>query len=308
MAMVTGNFSELLYPGLKAIFGEKSKDHPEEYSKFFEVLNSTQSYEDTLEMSGLGLIQPKTQGASVTFDDMIQGGKHRVTHITYGLATEISRELIEDDQYSKINRVPAYLARSTRVTIETIAANVINRATNGSYLGVDSTVLASASHPLLGGGTQSNLGTNADLSLTSLEEAFNAIGAWTDNRGLKVAIMPKMLVVPVATDWTASILTESSNRPVYTPTVTADSGSTFSPNSNNPYKGRIPYMVSHFITDPDSWFILTDCPDGLKFYWRRKPAFEQDNVFTTQAANYMTSFRCSATWDDYRAIFYNAGV
>jgi hypothetical protein len=66
--------------------------------------------------------------------------------------------------------------------------------------------------------------------------------------------------------------------------------------------------VNHYFTSSTNWFIRTNCPLGMRFFWRDKPIFDTDNEFNTknaQAAQYM---RFSCGWTDWRQMFGAAGV
>src|SRR5690606_20127984 len=116
--------------------------------------------------------------------------------------------------------------------------------------------LFSTAHPLWAGGTQSNkLATPADLSEAALEEAFIQIGDWVDDRGIPVDIRPKRLIIPTELQFVAERILNSPNRP-----GTAD-------NDINAIRstGALPggWETNQRLTDPDAWFIITDCEDGL---------------------------------------------
>ena len=297
MSMNTGNFGELLDPGMRAHYGLSYKQREEQYSKVFDIKDSTKNFEETLSLAGLGLVPEKTQGGSVSYDDMIQGYKHRLTHVTYGLGFIVTREMYEDDLYKQINAFPEALARSVRHTIETIAANILNRAFNSSYTGADGKELCATDHPLVAGGTFANEpSTPADLSITSFEQALIDIGDFVDDRGLDVAAQPKKLIVTPSFDFTAQKILGSEKDPA----------SNY--NAVNPARGVMPYTVMNFLTDPDAWFITTDMPNSIVFYWRRRPDFTKDNDFDSENAKWKTVFRCIAGWDDPRGIYGSPGV
>jgi len=290
--LTTAGFSELLYPGLKAIWGISYSDYPEEYTKIFEVKTSDKAYEKTVGLTGFGTASVKAQGGSVSYDDAYQGYTQTLTHSTYGIGFIVTSEMYEDDQYGKINALPRALARSVRHTVEIAAANVLNRGFNSTYTGADGKELLATDHPLVGGGTEQNeLTTAADLSMTSLEQAMIDIGDLTDERGLIIAAKPRMLIVPPELDWTARQLLGSEKDPE----------TNF--NAINPAKGLMPFTVNHYLTDSDAWFIKTDVPEGMVFYWRRRPAFTKDNDFDSDNGKYKSTFRFSVGWDDYRGIF-----
>lgn len=294
----TANFGELLEPGLRVVYDSARKMWPDEYSRIFEVRNSTKAVEHALSMTGFGVMPVKAQGAGVDYDDPIQGYKHSLTNVTYGLGYIVTLEMFEDDQYDKINALPKALARSGSYTVEITSANILNNGFVTTYTtGGDGLALFSASHLLEGGGTWKNkLSTDADLSMTSLEQALIDIGDFVDGRGNLIPVMPKKLIVPTEGDWTATQILGSDKDP--------ESAN----NAINPAKNKLTKEVNHYLTDPDAWFILTDQPNGLVFYWRRKPAMTRDNDHDSDNAKFKQTMRFVCGWDDPRGIFGSAGA
>ncbi len=297
MSMNTGNYAELLYPGLKGIWGDKYKDYPEEYTKFCEVKTSTKNYEKTLGLTGFGLAVETAEGSGVTYDDAYQGITKTYTHVYYTLGFIVTSIMYEDDQYGKINALPAALARSNRHTIEIVAANVLNRAFNSSYVGADGVELCSLLHPLVGGGYLANeLTTAADLSMTSYEQMTHVINDFTDDRGLQIYAQRKKLIVAGENEWTAKQILGSSQDPET------------NYNAINPAQNDTSLVVNHYLTDADAWFIQTDVPNGVTFWWRRRPAFTKDNDFDTDNGRYKTTMRFVTGWDDPRNIAGSPGA
>ncbi len=297
MTISTSNFGELLEPGLRVIYGDAYKQYPQEYTKVFEVRGSTKGTEHALGITGFGLLSTKAQGASVTYDDPLQGYKHSVSHTVYGKGYRVTQEMYEDDQYDKITGMTKALARSVAHTQETNAANILNRAFNSSYTGSDSLEMCSAVHTLIGGGTSRNeLSTSADLTMTSLEQALIDIQDFVDDRGLICAARPVRLIIPTELEWTAKQLLGSEKDPES------------AMNAINPGKGIMPYVVMHFLTDSDAWFIQTDMPNGLIHYDRRKPVYTRDNDHDTDNAKFKVTYRAVDTWDDWRGIFGSPGA
>jgi phage major head subunit gpT-like protein len=298
MAINTTNFSEALEPGIRKWYGDAYNQHPEQYSKIFDVMNSTKFSEHTHSHTGFGLVPEKPQGESVSFAETKQGYKQTLTNVAYGLGFNVTRELFEDDQYNIIKRKPKALATSVRHTVETLSANILNNAFVTTFnTGADGKELCATDHPLLYGGTFKNEPTNAaDLSATSLEQAMIDIGDFVDDRGLIVAAKPKMLVVPTELSWRAQRLLGS--------TLDPESAN----NAINPANGMVPFTVNNFLTDPDAWFLTTTVDNGLVFYWRRRPEFTRDNDFDTENAKFKTTFRCVMGWDDPRGIYGSPGA
>jgi phage major head subunit gpT-like protein len=297
--MNTTHFSEALEPGIRKWYGDAYKQYPEEYTQIFDVMTSTKASEHSHSHTGFGLVPVKAEGGSITYDDTQQLYKQTLTNVAYGLGFIITRELAEDDQYNIIKKKPKSLARSVRHTVETLGANILNNAFDGTNYadGADGKELCATDHPLGYGGTEQNEPTTAvDLSATALEQAEIDIAALTDDRGLLLAAKGTKLIIPPALKWTAEKLLGSSLDP--------DSAN----NAINPANNMMPYTVNHFLTDSDAWFIKTDVPDSLVWYWRRRPEFTKDNDFDTENAKWKTTFRCIMGWDDWRGIYGSPGA
>lgn len=296
MAIFTTNFNELLLPGLRKVYGLEYAQYPEEYSKVFDVQTSDKATEKEQSITGFGNLMVKPEGASVAYDQAFQGYKKEYTHVTYGLGFIITREMWEDDQYRQMVKLPRALARSVRNTTEIFGASVFNNAFTAGYVGADGIVLCATNHPLIGGGTFANKpAVDADLDITSFEQALYDIQAFVDDRGLKMAVRPKTLWVHPSNDFQAQYILKSDKLP-----DTAD-------NNYNPARGALPYGILHWLTDPDAWFIQTDVSDGLTWFWRRRPEFTNDDDFDTENAKYKTTMRCSYGWTDPRCVYGSAG-
>ena len=300
MPVITrSNSPSLLWPGIKAIFGNSYGEHPPEWSQIFDKETSDKAYEEKVEMLGFGLAPVKPEGSSIHYDETGEGSKSRWTHVVYGLGFIVTREELEDNQYEVVaSRRSRALGRSMRVTAEIVHANVLNRAFSGSYVGGDGQPLLSNAHPTANG-TQSNLLTAADLSETSLEDAAKAVMSMKDSRGLPVAARIKRLVIGTDEVFNATRILESQLRPG-TPNNDINAIKTM---------GTIPEVVAnHYLTDSDAWFIQTDVPEGLASMWRREASLEKDNDFDTENAKAKSTMRFSAGWGDWRAAFGSTGA
>lgn len=295
------NFAQLLEPGLRKIYGDEYKDWSVEWTSIFSEDTTTRSFEQDHSITGLGLAVIKTQGASVTYADTMNGYTKTYTPVTYGLGFMITRELWEDALYRNIKNMPKALARSVRQTMEVIAANHLNYAFTASaaYYGSDSKELCATDHPLIGGGTGRNeLTTAADLDITSYEQMLIDIQTMTDDRGLKIAVRPQKLIVHPSNVFQAQMILKSTQLP--------DTAY----NNFNPAQGTMPggYNSLHYLTDEDAWFVKTDVPNGLTWLWRRREEFTKDNDFDTENAKFKTTFRVSSGWSDWRGLFGSPGA
>lgn len=303
MGVITsGSFSKALWPGVNAWYGKAYNDYQTEWDKLgFEKNTSKRSYEEDVGLSSFGLAAVKNEGAPISYDSERQGFTSRYNHVVYALGFIVTREAFEDDQYDVIgSRKAKGLARSMRQTKEIVAANIFNRAFTSGYTGGDGSILCVNSHPNVAGGTWSNvIATAADLSEAALEQAAIDIAAFRDDRGLLVAAKPKKLIIPYQLQFEAARILKTEGR------VGTDLNDINAIKTN----GIIPEVVtSHFLTDADAWFIVTDVNDGLKYFERRGDQFEMDNDFDTENAKFKATARYSFGWSDPRAVYGSAGA
>lgn len=303
MGVITSSsFAKALWPGVNAWYGKSYNDYPTEWTALgFEQNKSSRAYEEDVGLSSFGLASVKAEGAPISYDSERQGFTTRYNHVVYALGFVITREIYEDDQYDVVGKRKANaLARSMRQTKEIIGANVFNRAATAGYTGGDGQTLLSASHPNVAGGTWSNMpATAADLSEAALEQASIDIAAFRDDRGLLIAAKPKKLIIAPANQFEAKRILGTEGR------VGTDL------NDLNAVKtmGIIPeVVVNHYLTDSDAWFIVTDTPDGLKYFERRGDQFEMDNDFDTENAKFKATARYSFGWTDPRCLYGSMGA
>jgi hypothetical protein len=302
MAVITsGNHPKALWPGVKEWFGLSYKEHPLEFKKVFKTETSDKSYEEVVESSGFGLAPVKSEGSSISYDSHTQGPTTRYTNVVYGLGYIVTREEIEDNKYAEVSKGRSRaLARSMRQTKEVVMANIFNRAFDSNYVGGDGLELISTAHVTVNGTQSNELSTAADLSQASLEDLGIQIMNATDTRGLRIALMPRQLIVSPSDAFNAERILKS--------TLQSDNAE----NAINAIKSRGVFpdgvMVWHYLTDTDAWFVKTDLNDGLKYFERRGVEFGKDNDFDTENAKAKATMRFTGGWDEWRAIYGSEGA
>lgn len=302
MAIVTGNFGALLAPGFRKIWGDSFTAKPTQYTQIFNITSEgNRAYVEDHSITTLGLPVRKAEGAPVTYDTAYDGYTKRYTFVSYALGISITREMMEDDLYAKMKKMPSHLGSSNREFREIVGANILNRAFSASYLGGDGKALCANDHPTYGGGgTYSNIPSlSADLDITSYETALIDIRTnFIDDRGKKIQVLPKKLIITPSNWFMAEKILKSAQEPD-TPN-----------NAVNPARGTMPggYIVLDYLTDLDAWFILTDSSDGLNWIDRRMPEFTQDNDFDSENAKFKTTMRFDAGWTNPRCIYGSAGA
>lgn len=251
MAISRAQLVSELEPGLNALFGMEYKNYENEHTQIYAVESSDRAFEEEVMESGFGEAPVKSEGSGVVFDQAQEVYTARYTHETIALAFSLTEEAVEDNLYDRLSaRYTKALARSMAQTKQIKAAAVLNGAFTTS-IGGDGVALCSTAHPTLSGPNLSNtLATPADLSETSLEQALIDIAAFTDERGLKIAVQGLKLIIPKEQMFTADRILKSTLRP-----ATADNDINAVRNMGMVSQG---YTVNHFLTDPDAFFIKTD--------------------------------------------------
>ena len=298
MAINTGNWGKLLFPGLHTVWGDSYNSYPAEYEQLFDSYNSSQAREEDVGSSFFGLVKVKEEGAPTEYDTAQQGFIDRYVNETYSLGFIITKELMEDDLYMTIgNQRAQALGRSMATTKNTVGANVYNRAFNTSFTFGDGKELIATDHPNVKGGTYSNeLTTAADLSELSIEDLCIQISKTKDDAGLRIALQPRNLIIPTDLQFDAERIL---NSPLQNDTAN---------NAINAIRGKMPIAVNHFLTDQDAWFIRTDAPNGMKLFNRVPAQFTQDNDHDTDNAKFKARERYSFGASEKRGIFGTPGA
>ncbi len=310
MAISRPQMMKELLPGLNALFGLEYNKYDDEHTMIYETESSDRSFEEEVQLSGFGQATVKGEGSAINYDSAQESFTARYNHETIALGFAITEEAIEDNLYDSLSaRYTKALARAMAYTKQVKAAFPLNNGFTNSFQSGDGINLFSASgdgvtggdgHLLVDGGKNDNRpSTGADLNETSLEDAIINIAAFKDQRGLLIAAKPKRLIVPPALQFVATRLLESQDR-----VGTAD-------NDLNAIRtnGAIPegYMVNHYLTDTNAFFIITDVPNGMKHFQRTALETSMDGDFDTGNVRYKSRERYSFGVSDPLGIYGSPG-
>ena len=304
MAISRAQLLKELLPGLNALFGLEYARYGEEHKEIYETETSERSFEEETKLSGFSAAPVKNEGSAIAYDNAQEAWTARYNHETIAQGFSITEEAIEDNLYDSLSaRYTKALARSMAYTKQVKAAAILNNGFTNSaqYYGGDNVPLFSASHPLVNGGTNSNIpSTPADLNETSLENAVIQIAAWTDERGLLIAARPRKLIVPPSLQFVATRLLETSLR-------VGTNDNDINAIKNN---GSIPegYTINHWLTDTNAWFLTTDVPNGMKHFIRASLDTKMDGDFDTGNVRYKARERYSFGWSDPLGMYGSQGA
>ncbi len=292
------NFGDLLEPGLREIYDSRYNEIPSVFPQLLTVNNSTKQSEKDSAISGFGYFDETSEGASVTYEDPVQMYDVTYTHKKYTKGFKVSEEMYDDDLYRIINRKPGQLATAAKRTAEYHAAALFNNAFSTSYTGGDGVPLCSTKHPRSdGGSSQSNANASGiTLGDTNLNTAVLAFESQLDDKGMKIATEPNILLVPRALRKTATVITESERL----------SQSDYNDINYSKSLG-LKVIAWHYLTSETGWFLIDSSVALLNWFWRKQPEFAQDNSFDTGMALFKTSMRFSKGFSDWRGVWGSKG-
>lgn len=297
MATTTAQIRDLLLPGIDAIFGDYDQVS-NQFDQIFEKHTSEMSYERDVEVKLLGLAQLRSEGSATAFEDMGERYTYYYRHVGVALGFVMTKFAIRDNLYkTQFGPNTRALKHSLRQTKEVYGAAVLNNSTDttGTYYGGDGVPLLSASHPI-DVGTFANTGSvQAELNETSLQDGVIAVRRFKDAAGLRVLVQPRKLVIPPDLMFVAKRLLGTQLR-----VGTAD-------NDTNAIRelDSIPdgYTINDFLSNTKSWFLKTNCPDGLKFFQRDPLEVDMHTEFTSDNLLTKATERFSFGWSNPRGIY-----
>lgn len=300
--MRSTDFRSVVEPILNEVFDGVYEQRADEWKQVFdERTGIARTYHEEPVLYGFGAAPELPDGQAVTYQS---GGilfNQRYLYKVYGLAFALTKVLVEDGDHIRVGQTYAkHLAQSLIETKETLCANILNRAFNGSYTGGDGVSLVSTSHPIVNGTFSNQLATAAALSQTSLEQMLIQIRNAVDNNGKRIRLTPGKLVVSPSNVFQAEVLLKSVLR-----AGTAN-------NDINPVKsmGLLDGGQANLsrLTSTTAWWIKTDAPEGLKLLMRRKLEKSMEGDFETDSMRYKATERYVPGWTDPRALWGTPGV
>jgi hypothetical protein len=297
----TSSFASALKPIINEAFGEYDMLQ-RMYPKVFEVIKSQDGYEIDKLFPGFGLPGILSESAPRRYESTQQGYEARYDHVEYQNGFVVSRNAMMDlkNPFS-IER----LARQLRVGMEhgreLIAANVLNNAFSGSYVGGDAVSLCSASHPTQGADMSNTPVTQSALAEPALEQAIIDIEDIRDDKGLRANLKAVQLIVPSALRFQAERLSKSDLR------VNTANNDINAIRNRGDIKKNDP-LVWNFLSSSTAWFIQTSAMNGLKMYEREDIHLSDDNDFSTRNMLTSAEMRFAVGWTDPRGIYGSQGT
>ena len=295
-----GGISELLKPDIHQVFIDTGAENPTEFDAIVNVIDMPYNPLTDQQISGLGTMPVKDEGDPFAVDEPIMGGTTEYLAVPYGLSIEFTFEAWDDELYGVLNEMVAELSRASNNRLEVDAHAPLNFAESTMFTGFDGRPLIDTAHPVLGGGPAIGNRPVVDInfSQTAVQVAMQHYHELVDERGLPRLLSPTSVLVTPSFYRDAREILGSSGRPL---------------TANNELNALIAedlsWMVSHYITNPNKWFIMArqDVHD-VNFYVRNDPdmdMFDDPRTLNAVATLYQRHVSGFGTW---RGVFGSVGA
>lgn len=296
MAIINrSNIQSLLRPGQAAIF-EDYNIYPQWWHNVYSRHRSNKAVEYETQMQSLGLASLKQDGAPVSMGTMQQAYTTSYVHQYFGIGFQITRAAILDNLYQSEFPMQNVALRNSLETVKNInAAYLFNNAFNPSVILADGQPLASTQHPTAVGTLANTFGGVVQFSEATVEDAITIIKGWTNVAGLQIEMLPQKTLVPQKLAFQAARIFKSEFR---TDTPNNDINAIY----HDKYMPQ-GYLVSQFLTNPYNWFILTQEPNGFKYYLREPLDIDYIDDITTDTLTVRAIERYSFNCSNWRAAF-----
>jgi hypothetical protein len=301
MALINrSNIPTLLRPGLAAVFGDYNV-YPHLWKDIYTQHRSDKAVEYEMEMQGLPLAQIKADGSPVASGSMQQAYETSYVNQYYGISFQITRAAIMDNQYQSEFPQQSMQLRNSLETLKNVnGAYLFNNAFTPASTLSDGQPMCSTAHPIATGTLANTFNNGVQFNEAAVEDAITLIKSWANVAGLKINLNSVKALVPQSRAFDAARIFKSEYR-----TGTANNDINAIVHDKYMPGG---YIVNQFLTNPNSWFILTDEANGFKYYLRENLDIDfitdvvTDNVTVRAIERY--AFGCS----NWRAVFGSVGA
>jgi len=279
MTITRGQALLLLEPKLSNIWHEAYPKRAVEYTSFCNIRATKKATVTDFKLSDFGALRLKGEGENLIYDDPLFGAEKAYTPIRKALGYKITQEMLDHELYGQAARFEEALMTSAIYDQEVSATLLFNNgfgttdADGFSATGFDALQTFSTAHTRLDGGAnlRNRPSTDINLGVTGLTNAIIDFHTQNlDDRGRPQLIRPKMIIVTPSDMMTARELLQSEYKP-----------GTANNEINAIREEGLSFMVSHYVTSTNDWFVLGDQHD-LNFIWDQKPRGGMEDDFDSE--------------------------
>jgi len=263
------------------------------------------------EITGLGQLQAMGEGEAVTFDTPVEGHKKTISTIKFGQGFQHTEEMKSDELFNMVAKIAPSLSKSAAFAREQNFWNLFNNGFSGGGVTAWDGQPVFASHTTLKSNEAiSNVGA-ADLTDASLKAAFDYFLGLKDEAGMPVYVDPDLLIGDNSQRYVMHDLLKATGRVWDSPASTMSNSEQHFHNSLNPQFNVVPqwdYMNHRYITDADSWFLVSKQFADARFYWKKKPTVSSSDDFATDNTMYKLIMRFAVGVFDWRGMYGSPGA
>jgi hypothetical protein len=272
----------------------------------------------TYTMAGFGQHMLKGEIGPIRYDSLTPGREWTTVWKEYALGWRISGKLMRDAQKARRiggsdGRLASFFNFTKRArtsaewTMEYISAYAIRNADIATAddfwpgAGSDGKALAATDHPILKGGTASNINGAASLTSTALQDSITLLRRTPNDTGQRGGFLSRRLglIVGPVNEWKArTILT----------TMQVQGSANNDEDPLNEYKRGIVLIILDELNDWDGWALvdLDDMP--LEYFLGREPTYDNQIDWETSAHLHKSEFEFAVGYHGWRRFIYNSGT
>ena len=137
--------------------------------------------------------------------------------------------------------------------------------------------------------------TDIDFGLLPLQAAVEHFHALVDESNMPIVFLPRLVVHSIGDHWMV-------NQVLKTPSLPGTNLNDVNQIKNEGLTGHL----SHYLTDPDAWFVLADNHD-MNYFLREAPSFTAGDDFHSGDSLFKVIQRHGAGFGDYRGVYGSTG-
>ena len=296
MSISEGAAPNVFHATLGAIWSSELEKNEPSWKGYLEEGSTDKRWFDDVEWVDPGLWSETDEGGEIDLDEYSEGYVTRYRPIKFAKRLVIPDEIKEDAVYEEAYDAVRMMTRTLIQTQDYYAVGIIDDCANSNVVGGDGVVLASASHPLKGGSTVSNILSPAlTPSNTALQLILVAAEQMKGSNAYIAGIKVKGYFGPSNLKFRFKEILKSEKR------------DDTSNNAINSLKGEggdsyasIPHMAS-----TTNWGAKTNAPRGARFIWRRKPRFKMKPEIVNESEIHTGSARWLVAYSNWRTYFFS---
>jgi hypothetical protein len=250
--------------------------------------------------SDLGAAQSTYEAGGVPYVQQSVPFSKKIHLTQYSLGSILSFQVDMKALYNQLDDLNRQIARAFYIAKEIKGADIFNFCVTSGYTGIDGVVLASASHPIKGGGTFSNLSSATALSASALEVDVQNVKKHRTYGDTPYFVMGGFnLIVPTELDMLAQRILTSTNQA----------------GTNNNDVNRVRYAVSYtpanpFLTSSTRYHLVPSSPEEnpLRMLTGLPYTFKEDLDSDAPGTRYFAVEEFSYFWTKPHGIQTNAGA